>query len=122
MKHADYGAMWMLANITGYTVLKQTRLEPAKKFKLAQQQVSDGFFKGAAVGQYYLWKSKRFTEEWGNYVEPIALTYYTMLDIRSEEHTSELQSLMRISSDDFCLQKKKKKNLIYSSTHTKPQT
>src|SRR3546814_7522765 len=27
---------------------------------------------------------------------------------RSEEHTSELQSLMRISYDVFCLQKKKK--------------
>src|SRR3546814_9985897 len=29
---------------------------------------------------------------------------------RSEEHTSELQSLMRISYADFCLQKKKKNN------------
>src|SRR3546814_6837965 len=29
---------------------------------------------------------------------------------RSEEHTSELQSLMRISYAVFCLQKKKKKN------------
>src|SRR3546814_4688828 len=29
------------------------------------------------------------------------------LDIRSEEHTSELQSLMRISYDVFCLKKKK---------------
>src|SRR3546814_7686595 len=29
---------------------------------------------------------------------------------RSEEHTSELQSLMRISSAVFCLQKKKKEN------------
>src|SRR3546814_4476330 len=29
---------------------------------------------------------------------------------RSEEHTSELQSLMRISYDVFCLKKKKKKN------------
>src|SRR3546814_8278179 len=28
---------------------------------------------------------------------------------RSEEHTSELQSLMRISYDVFCLKKKKKK-------------
>src|SRR3546814_6357840 len=28
---------------------------------------------------------------------------------RSEEHTSELQSLMRISYADFCLQKKKTK-------------
>src|SRR3546814_7637132 len=28
-------------------------------------------------------------------------------DVRSEEHTSELQSLMRISYDVFCLKKKK---------------
>src|SRR3546814_7966491 len=32
------------------------------------------------------------------------------LHIRSEEHTSELQSLMRISYAVFCLQKKKIKN------------
>src|SRR3546814_1857048 len=32
-----------------------------------------------------------------------------VLDIRSEEHTSELQSLMRISYAVFCLKKKKKK-------------
>src|SRR3546814_8241870 len=31
------------------------------------------------------------------------------LKIRSEEHTSELQSLMRISYAVFCLKKKKKK-------------
>src|SRR3546814_5619012 len=31
---------------------------------------------------------------------------------RSEEHTSELQSLMRISYAGFCLKKKKKKNQI----------
>src|SRR3546814_2851713 len=30
-------------------------------------------------------------------------------EIKSEEHTSELQSLMRISYADFCLKKKKKK-------------
>src|SRR3546814_8957654 len=29
-------------------------------------------------------------------------------EVRSEEHTSELQSLMRISSAVFCLQKKQK--------------
>src|SRR3546814_6896897 len=29
-----------------------------------------------------------------------------MIDLRSEEHTSELQSLMRISSAVFCLKKK----------------
>src|SRR3546814_16479332 len=32
----------------------------------------------------------------------------TDLDFRSEEHTSELQSLMRISYAVFCLKKKKK--------------
>src|SRR3546814_4653004 len=35
---------------------------------------------------------------------------------RSEEHTSELQSLMRISYAVFCLKKKKKKN--NKSSHT----
>src|SRR3546814_4543200 len=34
------------------------------------------------------------------------------LAIRSEEHTSELQSLMRISYAVFCLKKKKNKHLI----------
>src|SRR3546814_8518215 len=33
------------------------------------------------------------------------------LALRSEEHTSELQSLMRISYDVFCLKKKKKKHI-----------
>src|SRR3546814_2268676 len=35
----------------------------------------------------------------------------TRREARSEEHTSELQSLMRISYAVFCLKKKKKKNL-----------
>src|SRR3546814_7299324 len=37
---------------------------------------------------------------------------------RSEEHTSELQSLMRISYAVFCL-KKKKKNIIKHKNHNK---
>src|SRR3546814_5161634 len=47
------------------------------------------------------------------------------LDLRSEEHTSELQSLMRISYAVFCLKKKKPNNpihqyilKIYHSQHT----
>src|SRR3546814_4260012 len=35
--------------------------------------------------------------------------------VRSEEHTSELQSLMRISYAVFCLKKKKQINTIYKS-------
>src|SRR3546814_8779568 len=37
--------------------------------------------------------------------------------IRSEEHTSELQSLMRISYAVFCLKKKKNDNKITKPTH-----
>src|SRR3546814_8193949 len=40
---------------------------------------------------------------------------------RSEEHTSELQSLMRISYAVFCLKKKKKKNKTHKNTDTKQQ-
>src|SRR3546814_8280391 len=36
---------------------------------------------------------------------------------RSEEHTSELQSLMRISYAVFCLKKKRKRNTITIQTH-----
>src|SRR3546814_6633116 len=36
-------------------------------------------------------------------------SYGTLVDERSEEHTSELQSLMRISYAVFCLKKNKKK-------------
>src|SRR3546814_8037682 len=39
-------------------------------------------------------------------------------DVRSEEHTSELQSLMRISYAVFCL--KKKKNTQKKTTYIQP--
>src|SRR3546814_4197642 len=42
-------------------------------------------------------------------------------ELRSEEHTSELQSLMRISYAVFCLKKKKQKtqnNHCYNNKHT----
>src|SRR3546814_2539927 len=41
-------------------------------------------------------------------------------DRRSEEHTSELQSLMRISYAVFCLKKKKRK-IIYTSVNIQLQ-
>src|SRR3546814_3344442 len=41
---------------------------------------------------------------------------------RSEEHTSELQSLMRISYAVFCLKKKKTHQIIISNSHTKNRT
>src|SRR3546814_2036172 len=40
---------------------------------------------------------------------PRSKTRHLVSNVRSEEHTSELQSLMRISYAVFCLKKKKKK-------------
>src|SRR3546814_5875307 len=42
--------------------------------------------------------------------------------LRSEEHTSELQSLMRISYAVFCLKKKKRKHDTYNQIHDKTHT
>src|SRR3546814_4372587 len=39
------------------------------------------------------------------------------IDYRSEEHTSELQSLMRISYAVFCLKKKKTPKVLLSTRH-----
>ena len=81
MKNSDYGAMWMLANATKDTLLTKNVLPYALNFKITQQITEPGFFNGALAGQYYLAKRKKFTEEWGEVVEPIAVTYYTMLDL-----------------------------------------
>ncbi len=103
MKNSDYGAMWMLARISGDSVLDRTRLPYARNFKLVQQQGEPGFFQGAAVGQYYLSKSNRFTEEWGPYVEPIGLTYYTMLDLGNVllfgPEDAELKERLRLGAE-----------------------
>lgn len=103
MKNSDYGAMWMMATIMDDSVLKKTRLPYARNFKLMQQQTDSGFFKGAAMGQYYLSKSKKFTEEWGEFVEPISLTYYTMLDMGNillfQPEDEELKDRLRAGAD-----------------------
>jgi hypothetical protein len=103
MKNADYGAMWMLANTTGSSYLFENVLPFALNFKLAQQQEVEGFFQGAAIGQYYLSKSKMFVEEWGKMVEPIALTYYSMLDIGNillfESQNLELRKRLKLGAD-----------------------
>src|SRR3546814_10045798 len=57
----------------------------------------------AMVSGVYYWRAR--TEEWHLMADPA---------YRSEEHTSELQSLMRISYAVFCL--KKKKPLQFSIT------
>src|SRR3546814_7327635 len=43
------------------------------------------------------------------------------IPVRSEEHTSELQSLMRISYAVFCLKKTNNNKLITANNYTPPQ-
>ncbi|WP_316841257.1 glycerophosphoryl diester phosphodiesterase [Pedobacter gandavensis] len=81
IKNSDYGAMWMLAKLTGNQKLIKNRLPYARNFKIAQQHSAKDFFYGASEGQYFLQNTKQFTEEWGPYTEPIGSTYYLMMDI-----------------------------------------
>ncbi len=103
MKNADYGAMWMLARATGDNWFQDSVLPFAHNFKLAQQQTDQGFFQGAASGQYFLSKRKKFVEEWGEFVEPVSLTYYTLLDIGNillfEPDNTELKNRLRLGAD-----------------------
>src|SRR3546814_2082494 len=48
---------------------------------------------------------------------PARVTQSAPTASRSEEHTSELQSLMRISYAVFCLKKKKKHDYRHNVTH-----
>src|SRR3546814_6618432 len=61
----------------------------------------------------------KFSETPGVYDAPAALTGTHNREIRSEEHTSELQSLMRISYDVFCLKKnKQRRDEVATLLHT----
>src|SRR3546814_6748100 len=48
--------------------------------------------------------------DWPQFDKQVASRLPAHADLRSEEHTSELQSLMRISYAVFCLKKKKNNN------------
>lgn len=103
MKNADYGAMWMLGAMTGDHLLTGKRLPYARNFKTRQQNSGHGFLAGASRGQYYLRDSRRFVEEWGPYTEPIATTYYALMDLGNislfEPDDAEIKSLIRKSAD-----------------------
>lgn len=80
MKNSDYGAMWMLGKLTQDPILLNDVLPYARNFKIKQQYLS-GSFIGAVKGQYYLWKSKTWVEEWGPNIEPMGVTYYAISDL-----------------------------------------
>lgn len=107
MKNSDYGAMWMLASMTGDERLTKSRLPYALNFKLMQQNDAPGALYGSSAGQYYLYKSRRFTEEWGPYTEPIATTYYMLMDMGNvllfEPGRKDIKKHLRVAAD--CLLK-----------------
>src|SRR3546814_6667633 len=49
---------------------------------------------------------------------PAIVAYFNDVPLRSEEHTSELQSLMRISYAVFCLKKKTTIKIINQQSNT----
>src|SRR3546814_2598232 len=59
-----------------------------------------------------LWWSGAEGSFWGHNAIIRVRAFAESCGLRSEEHTSELQSLMRISYAVFCLKKKKKKTNI----------
>lgn len=103
MKNSDYGAMWMLAEMTGDPKMTEDRLPYALNFKIMQQDSEQDSLYGSSAGQYYLHKSCRFTEEWGPYTEPIATTYYMLMDMGNillfESGEKELKHHMALAAD-----------------------
>lgn len=103
MKNADYGAMWMLGELTGDSVIIQERLPYALNFKVKQQDASDGFLSGASRGQYFLQSRRQFVEEWGPYTEPIATSYYMLMDLGNislfEPENQDVKQLIRKAAD-----------------------
>src|SRR3546814_4027418 len=69
------------------------------------------------LGQFARYETTRLHSEYGNKVFVMVVSgMFRIVDgsqnaARSEEHTSELQSLMRISYDVFCLKKKNNSTL-----------
>ncbi len=103
MKNSDYGAMWMLAALTGDPRLTTDRLPFAENFKKMQQNTDKGFLYGSSAGQYFLYRSGRFTEEWGPYTEPVATTYYMLMDMGNillfEPQRKDLRENLRLAAD-----------------------
>src|SRR3546814_7181366 len=86
-----------------YTTLFRSYAPPA--FRLAMLYYADGDYTSAVRWFRQAGSDARLGAEAGFY-----------LGLRSEEHTSELQSLMRISYAVFCLKKKNKEQ-----THSKAE-
>src|SRR3546814_8910966 len=85
-------------------------------FDYAQAQGARVFNSGTAIRNH---PEKLAITEFSKYSAPTLVTSDMQRLRRSEEHTSELQSLMRISYAVFCLKKKTQKNTRLRIFYTK---
>src|SRR3546814_7317593 len=93
-----------------------TRPDHVVKEEILQQIIDDGYQPILAVDDrpsvVAMWRSKGITtlqcapDEPGSSIYAGQTLLHMLVGPRSEEHTSELQSLMRISYAVFCLKKK----------------
>src|SRR3546814_1475437 len=75
---------------------------------------------GSGGGREALQAIARWSQDWDGAITIYPgrnMTRIALQAMRSEEHTSELQSLMRISYAVFCLKKKKKLTKQATSTY-----
>src|SRR3546814_3868338 len=101
------------------------------KVSAHQASIRDSAVSGegrARIGGEDEWIGFRFSTLYDTAFNSAAYPEITLGGVRSEEHTSELQSLMRISYAVFCLKKKKTNKTTKSITNlrkrpiTKQQT
>src|SRR3546814_3658649 len=81
------------------------------------------FSRGASLIHADPWQRPGHRDDKAGLVQTLLLLYFLfaaleaeLYVVRSEEHTSELQSLMRISYAVFCLKKKQKTNKVTKHT------
>src|SRR3546814_6723250 len=102
------------------TVLKQSpiwvewekRRDKAAEFHVSEIWLAANGYNPDKIGGVELSNSRNFIE-WSRNGQPWMVLHELSHAYRSEEHASELQSLMRISYAVLCL-KKKKKQQIYN--------
>src|SRR3546814_5178661 len=97
------GSVWLTT--------EEAETQPVIKEKYLAARSKDTVRSRSITGKPARMLKTRWTEEWERAEGP------GPLGMRSEEHTSELQSLMRTSYAVICLQKKKKRNNAHKQQH-----
>src|SRR3546814_3432727 len=102
----------------------EARIQFSFKYQLFASRRAEGLPRSWRDGLHFGYTQRMFWDL-GAYSSPFRnidfqpeLFYLTP---RSEEHTSELQSLMRISYAVFCLKKKKKQTYIHKKNNNTTQ-